>query len=197
MGQHAERTPAQAPSEPIRRMPLLRVEVLGRFHWSLDGQRLPEPSPVGRAALSYLLVHAGESVPHAEMEALFTLLAPHAAEAWLAEAQALGRAVPPSLLRVTGTSIRLSPHVTSDLADAATLIEGPRTSADLQRAWLLLTSEFLEDLPVSDRPIWDVWLDARRGRLRKDLIFVTEQLGLNAVEPAIHFDRAQRSTLVH
>jgi hypothetical protein len=87
--------------------------------------------------------------------------------------------------------------VTSDLGDAAALIERPYTSADLQRAWLLLTSEFLEDLPVSDRPIWDVWLDARRGRLRKDLIFVTEQLGLNAVEPAIHFDRAQRSTLVH
>jgi hypothetical protein len=171
---------------PGRQLPELRLEVLGCFRWSVDDRALPEPSPVGIAALAYLLVHAGESIRHEEMEALFTLLSPHSVEMWAYEADELGRLLPRSLLRVTERSIRLSRHVRSDLAEASSLLEPPLTPDGLQRAWLLLRSEFLEDLRLPNRPIWDAWLRARRTRLRKHLLFVTEQLGLNAVDPVIH-----------
>jgi hypothetical protein len=176
---------------------VLRIEVLGRFRWYVDHQVLPEPSPVGIAALSYLLVHAGESIRHEEMEALFTLLAPHGADAWAIQAEELARLLPRSLLRVTPRSIRLTRDVTSDLGEVSSMLEPPFTAEALQRAWLLLRSEFLEDLSLANRPIWNVWLRARRSRLRKNLLFVTEQLGLHAVDPIIQRRRAHREHPVH
>jgi hypothetical protein len=195
--EHDTTEPTAKATESAVRIPSLRIEVLGRFHWSLDGRALPEPSPVGMAALSYLLVHAGESIRHEEMEALFTFLAPDAAQTWALEAAALGRLLPRSVLRVTTNSMRLHHNVSSDLTDATALLEPPFTPSALQRAWLLLRSEFLEGFSLSKRPIWDVWLRARRTRLRRHLVFVTEQLGLNAVEPAIRGDRTHLHQLVH
>jgi hypothetical protein len=166
-------------------MPLLRIEVLGSFRWSLGDHVLPPPTPVGVAALSYLLVHAGETIRHEEMEALFTLLAPHSADDWTVEAQRLARYVPRPLLRVTSHSIRLTREVKSDLGEVGSLLDGPSTPEGLQRAWLLLRSEFLEGLTLKNRPIWNVWLRARRTRLRKHLEFVTEQLRMSAIIPIV------------
>jgi len=178
--------------------PLLRVEVLGTFRWSLRGQALPTPTPVGIGALSYLLVHAGESIRHEEMEALFTLLAPHAADDWTIEAQRLTRFLPRPLLRVTSHSIRLTRDVKSDLWDLHALLDSPVTPEVLQRAWLLLRSEFLEGLTLKNRPIWNVWLRARRTRLRKNLQFVTEQLGMSSADPVVQRGgRSHREHSVH
>jgi hypothetical protein len=176
--------PALGTPESVRQAPRLHIEVLGRFRWSIDDRALPEPSRVGIAALSYLLVHAGESIRHEEMEALFTLMTPHPSDEWAVEVERLRHLLPPALLRITAHSIRMSRQVTSDLAEINALLEPPHSTPALQRAWLLLRSEFLEDFELDNRPIWEVWLRARRTRMRKHLKFVTEQLGLSVVDPA-------------
>lgn len=165
-------------SEP---RPTLRLHVLGRFRWSLDERPLPEPSPIGKAALTYLLVHAGEAVCHEELEALFAPLTWPSPDIWMAEAEALARCVPPSILRLTPKTLRMTRHVRSDLHDATVLLEPPLTANALQRAWLLLGSELLEGLDLYQHPIWNVWLRSRRERLERHLSFVTERIGAHAV----------------